>query len=132
MNMHTLARLRRYLQVKHHIPGRIRVVYDQRLAAAPEVRELVRNHGELPPGVRGVRLNLLAMSVVIEYDPARIQPGLLEELATTACDDRAARIVQELDEALRTGATPDSARPIQGGSAMQTDPPQTGNKEDHA
>lgn len=103
MDFHTLAQLRRYLQLKHHIPGRIRIIFDPRLADEPEVKRLVQNHGDLPPGVHKMRLNPLARSVVIEYDPAVIAPSLLEELAVTASDERAAGIVQELGAALNGG-----------------------------
>ncbi len=51
----------------------------------------------LPPGVRDVRLNALARSVVIEYDAQRIPPAMLDELVTTREDARAEELLRELD-----------------------------------
>lgn len=101
MDFHTLAALRRHLTVKHHIPGRIRVAFNASLLAVPGVQSALHFQGPPPPGVSEVRVNAMARSVVIEYDPKRISPDLLEELAATRDDDRAARIVRELSEVLR-------------------------------
>jgi hypothetical protein len=46
--------------------------------------------------VLGVRRNMLARSVVIEYDSEIIDPELLEELATTQDDARAAELAARL------------------------------------
>jgi len=100
MDFHTLASLRRHLTVKHHIPGRIRLVFSPTLPAVPEIQAVLQSRGSLPAGVSGMRINAPARSVVIEYDPKRIAPELLEELAATRDDERAAHIVRELSEAL--------------------------------
>ncbi|WP_045221288.1 HMA2 domain-containing protein [Desulfonatronum thioautotrophicum] len=99
MQLNDIARLRDYLTVKHHIPGRLRVLFHPALINRPEVKELVSNHSELPPGVTSVRVNALAMSVVIEYDPRRIPPDLLEELVH-ADEQRVVEVLRELGEKL--------------------------------
>ncbi|GAB6057538.1 HMA2 domain-containing protein [Desulfonatronum parangueonense] len=99
MNFHDLAALRRYLTVKHHIPGRIRVTFDPALAFRPEIRKLAQERPDIPEGVTNVRVNILATSVIIEYDPGRIKPRLLDDLIN-ADDKKAADILRELHDAL--------------------------------
>ncbi len=99
MNLHDIARLRRYLKVKHHIPGRIRILFNPALVVRPEVREIMATHSELPPGVRNVRVNALALSVIIEYDPRRIPPHLLDELVV-ADEQRVVAVLQELHDGM--------------------------------
>ncbi|SDB61609.1 hypothetical protein SAMN05660653_03215 [Desulfonatronum thiosulfatophilum] len=100
MNIRDLAALRHYLTVKHHIPGRIRVIFDPALAFRPEVRELMQTRPEMPEGVTNVRVNALAMSVIIEYDAKRINPRLLDDLIAADSDAQAADILQELNDSL--------------------------------
>jgi len=100
MNFNALAKLRRYLEVRHHVPGRIRIVFRPAIADEPLVRELMGNGADLPPGVRSARVNVLARSVVIEYDAHAIPPAMLEDLVN-ADDERAARLLRELDAILR-------------------------------
>ena len=99
MHLSDLAGLRRYLTIKHHIPGRIRLLFHPALIARPEVRELTKAHSELPPGILSVRVNALALSVVIEYDPGRIAPALLNDLIS-ADEERVVAVLHELNEKL--------------------------------
>lgn len=96
MQLSDLTALRKYVTIRHHIPGRIRVVFDPSLANRPEVRELLRTQNGLPPGVLSFRVNALAASVIIEYEAERINPALLEELLRTEDDQLALTILQEL------------------------------------
>ncbi len=100
MDFHSLAAMRRHLRVKHHIPGRIRVAFEPSLLTVPGIQAAMQTQGNLPSGVFSVRVNPIARSVVIVYDPLRIDPGQLEELAVTQDDGRAAQIVRELSESL--------------------------------
>jgi len=102
MDFNTLARLRNYLTIKHHIPGRIRIKFAPGILAEPLARELMQSRPALPPGVRDVRLNAAAWSVVIEYDARHIPPAMLEELLHAADDARAAELLAELDAMTRT------------------------------
>ena len=101
MNFATLAGLRSHLEIKHHIPGRIRIKFDLALTTDPTMLRMARDRGELPPGVRSARLNAMARSVVIEYDAEHIPPELLEELVTTRGQERAEALLRELDAILR-------------------------------
>ncbi len=95
-----IARLRRALTVKHHIPGRIRVSFDESLLKHPETKRFMQMKHELPPGVKSVRVNPLACSVVMEYDTRSISPGLLDELMTVDDDVRAMEIAGKLKVAV--------------------------------
>ncbi|PTN33300.1 HMA2 domain-containing protein [Desulfonatronum sp. SC1] len=99
MQLSDLAGLRHYLTIKHHIPGRIRLFFSPALVSRPEVRELTASHSELPPGVLSVRVNVMALSVIIEYDPERVAPALLNELFT-GNEDRVVDVLRELHERL--------------------------------
>jgi hypothetical protein len=92
-----LLRLRRYLSIKHHIKGRLR------LAFAPEIVRWVPGAqlGRLQEflggiaGVLEVRLNLAARSAVLGYDPVRIPPELLSALIEGS-ETEAAEALQRL------------------------------------
>lgn len=99
MHLSDLAGLRHYLTIKHHIPGRIRLVFNPALITRPEVRELASAHSELPPGVFSVRVNALALSVIIEYDPGRIDPSLLNDLIT-ADEERMIEVLRKFRDDL--------------------------------
>lgn len=69
--------LARHLQIVHHIPGRIRfkmnVLQLERgqidlLRQAASLRDSLGNI----PGIKDVRINPLAFTCIVEYDPARI------------------------------------------------------------
>lgn len=101
MDFMALANLRRYLEIKHHIPGRMRIKFDQAIRKDSQAMALANQQTGPLPGVTKVRTNLLARSVVIEYDPQRISPDLLEELATTKDGTRAADIAEQLYNTLQ-------------------------------
>lgn len=79
-----LLRLRAELAIVHHIPGRIR------LRLGPGVLDWAQAEGLGPdqaahwlgalPGVKGARINAAAASLVIEYDPRRLEPCSWETL----------------------------------------------------
>lgn len=74
-----LLDLRRFITVAHHVPGRIRLKIDPAVRSHPKAATLIglaeKGHGALR-----ARLNLLARSLVLEYDPGRIDPDLLMTL----------------------------------------------------
>jgi allophanate hydrolase subunit 1 len=105
MDFESIAKLRRYLSVKHHIPGRIRIGFSPKLAMNKQALALAKDQRELPPGVHNARLNMQARSVVIEYDPERIDPEILQELASTKDDRKAQALVEKLHTILQ-GTTP--------------------------
>ena len=74
----------RYLKVKHHVNGRIRVK-----ASWNGAKKLVAmKDGELEkiidsiPGIEEYRINPKALSVIIEYDPDVLPFSLWEEVGT--------------------------------------------------
>lgn len=85
-----LLQLRPYLSIKHHVAGRIRIVFSAGLlekvprAETERLQELMSSIR----GVREVRLNLAARSAVVSYDPAQIAPRVLVDLLEG--DERAA------------------------------------------
>lgn len=93
------------LEVVHHLPGRIRVQLSgpapQQSGSAPlDLDELVRRL----PGVRSVRLNILAASAVVEYDPARLPPSALERFFASPDAETAGACFDLLFPDLSSGA----------------------------
>ena len=76
--------LRRMLQLAHHVPGRLRLKFDPRILGhpvAPYLASLAKNGAS--SGITGTRLNLLARSLVIEYDTERMDPAVLDCFLTS-------------------------------------------------
>lgn len=79
-----LLAMRRHLHIAHHIPGRLRLRADAGLL------ELARQwHGQpvqldaavrIIDGFRSARINRVAASAVIEYDPSRVPPAAWHQL----------------------------------------------------
>ena len=77
-----------YLQVAHHVPGRIRIKASW--SAAPKLAgvheaDLARIIAGVP-GILDYRINRKALSLVIRYDPNTLAPALWEEIALLGCD----------------------------------------------
>ncbi len=95
-----VARLAARAEIAHHLPGRIRL----RLRAGealPAVAgglapERVRQAIAGLPGIRDVRLNLLARSCTIEYDDTTIPPQAWIDLAAGLPGAAADRLLGEL------------------------------------
>ena len=74
----------RYLNVKHHVNGRIRVKASwsgAKKLATMEEGELERIIASIP-GIGEYRVNPKALSVIIEYDPDVLPFALWEEVGT--------------------------------------------------
>lgn len=87
-------RFARYLRVAHHIPGRIRLKLDMdldkaQLQAISDARRFGRALDDVP-GIRSVKINLLARSCTLEYDrkviPADAWPDFLEGVRSPAAE----------------------------------------------
>ncbi len=92
-----LLAYRQALRIVHHVAGRIRLrigpaLYG-RLAAVNGngVQGLLQSLD----GIRGFRVNAAAATVVIEYDPGRLAPGLWEALLEGS-DDEAEQVLGRL------------------------------------
>lgn len=74
----------RYLKVKHHVNGRIRVKASwsgaKKLAGVKEGE--LENIIATIPGIGEYRVNRKALSVIIEYDPNVLSFSLWEEVGT--------------------------------------------------
>lgn len=87
----TLISLREYLSVAHHVPGRIRLKLNPAIRQALGLRDssAIERAVQAVPGIRQVRLNTLAGSVVVEYASDIIQPVWWQTLL--ASDEQQAR-----------------------------------------
>jgi hypothetical protein len=103
MNVNDIVSLRRFITVAHHVPGRIRLKLDPAVRHHPKAADLASLFGNGNGAVRA-RLNILARSLVLEYDPGRIAPALVEEFFTSDDADRTADLASELSAAF--GLTP--------------------------
>ncbi|PIE72435.1 MAG: hypothetical protein CSA20_07775 [Deltaproteobacteria bacterium] len=74
----------RYFRVAHHVRGRIRVkalwrsLKDLRHVDKEQLQEVVAKI----PGILDYRINLKALSAVIEYDPGILPPSLWDDVAS--------------------------------------------------
>lgn len=87
-------RFARYLRIAHHIPGRIRLklagdLDSAQLDAIADAKRFGRALDDVP-GIRSVKLNLLARSCTLEYDasviPAAAWGDFLEGARTPAAE----------------------------------------------
>lgn len=76
----TLLDIVPYLEIAHHIPGRIRLRISFSGIGALQGVDLGDQVNQIP-GILSARVNALALSAVVEYDPERLDPGLWEALA---------------------------------------------------
>lgn len=91
----TVLALRPALGIVHHLPGRLRLRLGpallERVAASglslPAIEGRIGQLAGLLPGLRGWRLNPAAASLLIEYDPARLQPQWWETLVLGEDDE---------------------------------------------
>jgi hypothetical protein len=68
-----------HLGIVHHIPGRIRLRISS--LGIESLRGIdLKGHVDQIPGILSVRVNPLALSAIIEYDPERLDPKLWEDL----------------------------------------------------
>lgn len=103
-----MIRLRDYLKIAHHIPGRIRVKVSPAILANPEALRLAAsvdlgelgNGGNGHPAIINTRVNKSAGSLVLEYDPIMIAPASIEELFKTRDDVRFEQLLTRLADLL--------------------------------
>jgi hypothetical protein len=78
MNMQELLELRSLLTVVHHVPGRLRLRLDPQIRNHPAAGEVASWSGS-GAGILATRLNPMARSLIVEYDPKRIDADELED-----------------------------------------------------
>ncbi|MGB9500405.1 MAG: HMA2 domain-containing protein [Dissulfuribacterales bacterium] len=69
-----------HLEIAHHIPGRIRLRISSSGIESLQGVDLASHVNQIP-GILSVRVNALALSATVEYDPERLDPELWEALA---------------------------------------------------
>lgn len=102
MDFRLLFSARDHLRIKHHAPGLLTLKVGPGILNVPGLSELTRPD-RLPRGVRKVDVSVFTMSATIEYDPAVVDPGAVQELLTTPDPARGAELLAELDECLGIG-----------------------------
>jgi len=76
----TLLDIVPYLEIAHHIPGRIRIRISFSGIGCLQGVDLGDQVNQIP-GILSTRVNALALSAVVEYNPERLDSGLWEALA---------------------------------------------------
>ncbi|MDL1959419.1 MAG: hypothetical protein LWX01_05315 [Deltaproteobacteria bacterium] len=76
----TLLDIVPHLEIAHHIPGRIRLRISSSGIESLLGMDLASHVNQIP-GILDVRVNALALSAIVEYDPERLDPKLWEALA---------------------------------------------------
>lgn len=76
MSSDSLMALRRYVTIAHHIPGRLRLRFNNKLIAALGKTKLSALDEYCGPGssLRGYSLNAATGSLLLEYDAKRLSP----------------------------------------------------------
>ncbi len=103
MDLNLFEDLRRHIVIAHNIPGRIRFRLNASIVLNSRVKKFIgKNNNFLENidskfrGVKKIRTNILARSIVLEYDKSIINPSLITELFTTGDLDRAKAIIDDL------------------------------------
>ena len=77
-----LLTLRRFVEVAHHIPGRLRLRFSNKLVASLSQGKLKQLDAYCSPEgyLRRYQINSDTGSIVLEYDAAAIRPHILNQL----------------------------------------------------
>ena len=77
-----LLTLRRFVEVAHHIPGRLRLRFSSKLVASLSQGKLRQLDAYCSPEgyLRRYQINSETGSIVLEYDAAAIHPQILNQL----------------------------------------------------
>ncbi len=110
IHIEQLRNITRHLTIAHHIPGRIRLKLlrgafsNREMDALGQVGSL-HNMIAIMPGIQALRVNLAAMSCVVEYDTSEIPCALWESLLSgeesEAVHDMLARIEHHYQQHLK-------------------------------
>jgi len=103
MDLNLFEDLRRHIVIAHNIPGRIRFRFNALIALNSRIKKFIGENNDFLKnmdsefrGVKKIRTNIPARSIVLEYDKSIINPSLITELFTTGDLDRAKTIIDEL------------------------------------
>lgn len=97
LNLQDFLDLRRYITIAHHVQGRIRLKLDPRILTHPAARMLAGLSGSRPEaGLLGIRVNIPARSLIIEYDSNRIGQDDLEAFFTSTDNERVTALAEKV------------------------------------
>ncbi|MGL1931030.1 MAG: hypothetical protein OCC45_04625 [Desulfotalea sp.] len=100
MNFEKIAQLRKYLSVKHSLPGRLRVKFAKKILTDATVLSVIDSGFDLPKAVKKTKINLFSGSLLIEYDAKKVSQSLLEGLINANTDEEAEHFVSKLHQEL--------------------------------
>ena len=94
-----LWRFAALMRIAHHIPGRVRLKLGDGAdaAAVAGVASFTRSAAKVR-GIRSVKVNPLARSCVVEYDPDQIPPSVWQDIADGRRSAQADGLLQALAE----------------------------------
>lgn len=93
MTLNEFMEIRSLISVAHHVPGRLRLKLDPSIRRHPEAENL-RDLEKRDAGILGARLNPMARSLVIDYDPKRVSHKALHEFLTSPDAERVAELAE--------------------------------------
>lgn len=100
MEFDKIAQLRKYLSVKHSLPGRLRVKFSKKILTDKTALSLVDSGLDIPGAVEKTKVNIFSGSLLIEYDAKKVSQGLLEGLINASSDEEAGQYVAKLHQEL--------------------------------
>lgn len=95
------------LRIVHHVPGRVRFKLDEGAGlsgALAEAQAFVKSLDRVE-GIAAIKLNVLARSCTVEYDPSRIPPTAWRDLIGGLESPDAERLAGILGECWGLGRT---------------------------
>ena len=102
MDLKLFEDIRKHLTIVHHIPGRIRLKFGASIISNPYVKKNINKNNNtleqiysIVPGIKNTKVNILARSMVVEYDHAVIEPEVIKELFETNNAERIKTIINE-------------------------------------
>lgn len=76
-----IMRFSQLAEIAHHIPGRVRLKFSPMVVQ--ELKKVdPKRIAEKFPGILNLRVNQLALTTVVEYDPEIIEPEIWEDLVS--------------------------------------------------
>lgn len=87
---------KKFITLAHHVKGRMRLKVNPAIAKHPVRKKLEEISGTLP-GVLDTRVNLLARSVVVRYDPEIISPAEFEALVLSKDENVSMEIIKKYE-----------------------------------
>lgn len=78
-----LGELSRYIEIVHHIPGRVRLKFNPAILKelGDEGVKQLENFESVVQGIKEVKVNKMAKSATISYDKQTLTPDFFEQLA---------------------------------------------------